>query len=196
MLSRNIASRRSRSLLARAVRAKSTQVQESSGPIAADGRHEVLNEGGFDSEIKWVKNHQNEHGTFLKEGNLYERPRRILRRDTKIISSAKKNGMQQRFPPSKRGIVGWSQRKEGWRGTEFQPTHYSKTLLLSKLLEMGSSFRKNPSIHGTFRRMSLQFQFQLPIYLSILFGTQPLSFAFLIFSSPRPIAMNHFDPNK
>ena len=114
MLSRNIASRRSRSLLARAVRAKSTQVQESSGPIAADGRHEVLNEGGFDSEIKWVKNHQNEHGTFLEEGNLYERPRRILRRDTKIISSAKKNGMQQRFPLSKRGMwVGLNERRDG-----------------------------------------------------------------------------------
>jgi glutamate synthase (NADPH/NADH) small chain len=49
-LSRNIVSRRS-TLLARAVRAKSTQVQES-GPIAADGRHEVSFEEQTDNEMK------------------------------------------------------------------------------------------------------------------------------------------------
>ena len=53
MLSRNIVSRRS-TLLARAIRAKSTQVQES-GPIAADGRHEVSYEEMHDSEMKWVE---------------------------------------------------------------------------------------------------------------------------------------------
>jgi hypothetical protein len=56
MLSRNIASRRSATLLRRAIRAKSTQVQveETSfdGPIAADGRHEVCHDGNYDNEIK------------------------------------------------------------------------------------------------------------------------------------------------
>ena len=53
MLSRNIVSRRS-TLLARAVRAKSTQVHvdQSSGPIATDGRHEVSYEENYDNEMK------------------------------------------------------------------------------------------------------------------------------------------------
>ena len=55
MLSRKIVSRRS-TLLARAIRAKSSQVQvdefSSDGPIAADGRHEVYHSDNYDSEIK------------------------------------------------------------------------------------------------------------------------------------------------
>ena len=58
MLSRNIVSRRS-TLIGRAIRAKSTQVQvdQSSvnGPIAADGRHEVCHEANYDNEMKWVR---------------------------------------------------------------------------------------------------------------------------------------------
>ena len=55
MLSRNVVSKRS-TLLARALRVKSTQVQVEDvtfeGPIAADGRHEVNNSESYDGEMK------------------------------------------------------------------------------------------------------------------------------------------------
>ena len=55
MLSRKIVSRPS-TLLTRAIRAKSTQVQVDDycfdGPIAADGRHEVCKSENYDSEMK------------------------------------------------------------------------------------------------------------------------------------------------
>jgi hypothetical protein len=52
MLTRSVLGRHERrSLVCRAIRAKSTQVDKSSdGPIAADGRHEVWREGIYDHD--------------------------------------------------------------------------------------------------------------------------------------------------
>ena len=54
MLSRNLVSsvaRRRSTIVSRAIRAKSTQVEQSGeGPIAADGRHEVWREGIYDHD--------------------------------------------------------------------------------------------------------------------------------------------------
>jgi hypothetical protein len=50
MLSKSVGTFRRNNLVSRAIRAKSSRVEPSGGPIAADGRHENWREGIYDHD--------------------------------------------------------------------------------------------------------------------------------------------------